>query len=108
MSLRAWVLFACIAVGAVACSRHSDLRGNWAASSDGKTYLVVDDDNGGGCGPMFVDGHTWGYPIGKPAEISSGVHTIHCGPPPKSPASSQGIEFNIPNGVVYHFNYWGP
>ena len=39
----------------VACNK-GDLRGTYAASRDGKTYLAVVDDNGGSCGRLKVDG----------------------------------------------------
>ena len=82
----------------VACKK-GDLRGTYAASRDGKTYLAVDDDNGGHCGPLKVDGKVWLHPIGEAALIAPGHHTIECG---------SSISFNIPQGVVYKFDYWGP
>jgi len=78
---------------------NSDLRGALEKSKDGKTYLAVVDDNGGHCGPLTVDGKVWTHPIGEAAQIDPGPHTIACG---------GEIGFNIPNGVVYKFNYWGP
>ena len=77
----------------------SDLRGTWSPSKDGKTYLAVIDDNGGGCGPIKVDGKVWPHRIGEAAQITPGTHTINCG---------GDIEFDIRPGVVYKFNYWGP
>lgn len=82
----------------IAC-RHGDLRGSYSASRDGKTYLAVADDNGGHCGPLKVDGKIWAHPIGEAAPIEPGTHTISCG---------EEIGFEIPPGVVYKFNYWGP
>jgi len=35
-----------------------DMRGTNAPSRDGNTWLIVDDDNGGGC-PILVDGNRW-------------------------------------------------
>jgi hypothetical protein len=32
------------------------LRGTVSPSSDGKTYLAIDDDNGGACGDLIIDG----------------------------------------------------
>lgn len=75
------------------------LRGSVEPSADGKTYLSVIDDNGGMCGPIKVDGKVWPHSIGKVGEISPGVHTIECG---------GEIEFEIPPGVVFQFDYWGP
>jgi hypothetical protein len=101
-------LLVCCCIWLAACSKTSDIRGNWAKSTDGKTYLIVDDDNGGGCGPIYLDGRKWKHPIGKAGEITAGKHTVHCGLPPKSPEYSQGIDFQVQDGVVYRFNYWGP
>ena len=75
------------------------LRGDVTQSKDGNTYLSVVDDNGGKCGPIFVDGKEWKYKIGEPGSISPGHHSIKCG---------TEIEFEIPKGVVFRFNYWGP
>lgn len=75
------------------------LRGYVEPSKDGKTYLVVADNNGGYCGPLKVDGKKWIYKINQAGEISPGVHTIECG---------GKIEFEIPEKVTFYFNYWGP
>lgn len=85
-------------VSCVACSE-GDLRGTYKASSDGNTYLAVLDDNGGQCGPLTVDGKLWQHNIGEAVRIDPGHHTIACG---------ESIEFDIPQGVVYKFDYWGP
>jgi hypothetical protein len=82
----------------VACSQR-DLRGSFAASKDGKTYLAVVDDNGGQCGPLTVDGKPWSHPIGEAGLVNPGRHKIRCG---------LAIEFDIRPGVVYKFDYWGP
>lgn len=89
------ILLSSLAVG---CG-DGHLRGSVEPSPDGKTYLAVVDDNGGGCGPIEVDGKPWAYPIGKPGRISPGLHTIECG---------GKIEFEIPDGVLFSFDYWGP
>jgi hypothetical protein len=76
-----------------------DLRGSWSPSGDGKTYLAVDDDNGGQCGPIKVDGQVWPHKIGEAGQVKPGTHTIEsCGE----------MKFDICPGVVYRFNYWGP
>lgn len=75
------------------------LRGEVSQSGDGKTYLSIIDDNGGQCGAIYVDGKVWPHTIGKEALISPGTHTIECG---------AKIEFEIPKGVVFKFDYWGP
>jgi hypothetical protein len=87
-----------ICVALTACD-HSHLRGSTKTSPDGGTYLAVDDNNGGGCAPILVDGKPWPHPIGQPGAINPGPHHIECG---------GSIEFVIPNGVIFHFDYWGP
>ena len=89
----------CVAIYAAFWCYHSDLRGTWRKSSDGKTYLAVVDDNGGYCGPLTVDGKPWPHPIGDAGLVNPGRHKIRCG---------GEIEFDIHPGVVYRFNYWGP
>ena len=78
-------------------SRH--LRGTTSVSPDGKTYLAVADNNGGGCGQILVGGVVWPHPIGEPGRIEPGVHKISCG---------GEIEFSTPEAAVFRFNYWGP
>jgi hypothetical protein len=75
------------------------LRGSVEKSSDGKTYLVVADNNGGQCGPLKVDGKVWAHRINEAGLIEPGIHTIECG---------GEISFAIPAGVVFKFDYWGP
>ncbi len=50
-----WLLLLPFTIALVSCD-DSNLRGSVTISGDGKTYLAVVDDNGGGCGPIFVDG----------------------------------------------------
>ena len=75
------------------------LRGSVATSADGKTYLEVLDDNGGQCGPLIVDGKPWPHAIGVAGPIQPGTHRIECG---------GEIEFTVPSGTVFSFDYWGP
>ncbi len=75
------------------------LRGREEKSIDQKTYLVVVDDNGGGCGPIYVDGAIWNYAINEKGEIDAGEHTITCG---------GTIGFSIKKGTIFYFDYWGP
>ena len=77
----------------------SELRGSVVKSVDEQTYLVVDDNNGGNCGAILIDGEKWSYPLHKPGLIEPGVHTISCG---------GEIEFEIKKGTTFHFDYWGP
>jgi len=75
------------------------LRGWEENSEDGLTYLVIEDDNGGQCGPILVDGKEWNYGINVKAKIEPGIHTIDCG---------GEIEFEINKGTIFYFDYWGP
>jgi hypothetical protein len=85
-----------------ATTSNSDLRGTWTKSTDGKTYLIIGDDNGwpGSLGPILIDGVAWVYPVGRPGPIQPGRHTIGC--------CGAEIGFEIRPGVAYTFNYWGP
>jgi hypothetical protein len=98
ISLITFVVVALIA--SIACSKH-ELRGRWGKSADGKTYLVVDDDNGGACGPIFVDDVEWPRPLETPRPIAPGPHVIRCG-------DGAAIHFEVPAGTTFYFNYWGP
>jgi hypothetical protein len=95
----AYVLLLAVAFTIVTACGEGNLRGRWEKSTDGKTYLAVVDDNGGKCGPLLVDGKPWPYKIGEPGPISPGRHNIECG---------AGLAFEIPEGVVFRFDYWGP
>ncbi len=75
------------------------LRGAVSKSPDGLTYFGVLDDNGGQCGPLKVDGKVWPHPIGTVVPFKPGPHTIFCG---------AEIAFDVPAGVIYKFDYWGP
>lgn len=91
------VLFSAV-IALVGCGDEY-LRGSVTKSQDGKTYLSIVDDNGGQCGPIIVDGKVWPYTIGEPGLISPGSHSIECG---------GRIDFEIPNGAIFNFDYWGP
>lgn len=76
------------------------LRGSVTPSPDGKTYLAVVDDTGGvACRTILVDGETWTHSLGEPGEVQPGLHTIECG---------GKMQFTVPEGVVFNFDYWGP
>ncbi|MFK7999654.1 MAG: hypothetical protein AB8H86_08655 [Polyangiales bacterium] len=77
------------------------------ASRDGQTYLAIEDDNGGHCGDLIVDGAVWRQPVGIAARISPGVHEIDCGTLADY-RSANAIQFDVPAGVVFYFDYWGP
>ena len=87
-----------LSVASVACEE-SDLRGSWKKSKDGKTYLIVEDDNGGGC-LLLVDGKPWTHHVGDWVLIEPGNHNISCG--------FGHFPFVIQDGFVYKFRYWGP
>lgn len=84
---------------ALAACGNGHLRGSVAPSKDGGTYLSIVDDNGGQCGTLTVDGVVWAHPIGTPGPVEPGRHKISCG---------TEIEFDIPSGVVFSLDYWGP
>lgn len=89
------------------CEGDGHLRGTVSPSSDGQTYLSIVDDNGGGCGDFIVDGDVWHHSIGAAAAIDPGVHAIDCGALEDFDPEN-AIMFDIPAGVVFRFNYWGP
>jgi len=59
----------------------------------------VEDDNGGGCGPILVDGKPWPHAIGVAGPIAPDKHSIECG---------NDIQFAIRPGTIFRFDYWGP
>ena len=78
------------------CHNH-DLRGWWKDSDDGKTYLVIEDTDGGSTDAQFkLDDRSWPYSVGKRGEIEPGCHDL------------DGIGFCVRQGTEYHFDYWGP
>ena len=91
------VIFSAI-IALVGCS-DGHLRGSALNHKTERHIYPVVDDNGGQCGPIIVDGKVWPHKIGEPGLISPGSHRIECG---------GWIEFEIPNGVIFSFDYWGP
>ena len=102
MSIRSILRVALLALVSIfisACAKH-DLRGWWKASSDGKTYLVLEDAGGVKKGQFCsLDGEVWPYAVGESGEIRPGTHTIGC---------PNEVGFKADPAVEYHFNYWGP
>ncbi|PKM32119.1 MAG: hypothetical protein CVV08_14250 [Gammaproteobacteria bacterium HGW-Gammaproteobacteria-12] len=92
----AWLLPNIVATDADATY---ELRGRYKPSPDGKTYLVIEHDNGGGCGTLSVDGKPWPYRLNKAGEIAPGTRTIRCG---------TEIAIEIKTGNIHYFDYWGP
>ena len=78
--------------------RNNDLRGWWKESHDGKTYLVIDDPDGGSVNTaaFTLNGQPWPYAIGERGEIEPGCHYL------------DKVGFCVKPGVEYHFDYWGP
>jgi len=98
---RSFVLSVLLCVlGLQSCSK-AILRGHEVSSPDGGTYLVVDDDNGGVCGSIRVDGRDWPQPLNTPHPIAPGTHSIACG-------DGAGLQFTVAAGTTFHFDYWGP
>jgi hypothetical protein len=96
----AFLLCAIFVAGGVGCAKR-ELRGKSVRSADGKTYLVIEDNNGGQCGAIQVDGREWPHPIRLAGEIEPGVHKISCG-------DAGAIEFSVKSGTTFRFDYWGP
>jgi len=76
-----------------------ELRGKVTQSEDGKTYLVVLDDNGGKCGPITLNGVLWPYPLGVAGKVKPGGKILKCG---------ATIGFDVRKGTTFHVTYWGP
>lgn len=87
------------------CNTQKDLRGKYKNSKDNKTYLVIEDNNGGDCGNIYIDGELWIYPLGHKGPIDAGRHSIICS---EAPETEGLIYFEIIKGTTYRFNYWGP
>lgn len=100
MSSRTLAITLLIMGANTACSNR-DLRGYQVPSSDGLTYLVVEDDNGGKCGEIKLDGEKWQAPLRQPGQISPGEHRLSCG-------EGHGVAFEVAEGTTFHFDYWGP
>jgi hypothetical protein len=95
LSLSLSLLLVVAALGG--CTKRA-FRGDLEKSPDGLTYLVIEDDNGGGaCDVVRVDGQPW--KLNERRAIAPGEHTLTCG-------GDVGID--IPPGTTFHFDYWGP
>ena len=80
-----------------------DIRGSSERSRDGQTWLRVADDNGGGCGPILVDGRRWRHAIGEPGRVSPGPHRIACGV-----SMDDDLVVDVSDGTTSTFDYRGP
>lgn len=100
MTIMEWARTALVAlVITTAGCGDSDLRGSTKKSADGRTYFVVGDNDGGGCGPVRVDGKPWPYALNEPGRIEPGKHSIEI---------CSGSSFEVVAGTTYTFDYWGP
>ena len=99
ISLRRLVAMISLALLSSACDQ-GNLRGKFKPSEDDQTYLIIADDNGGNCRSVRIDRKPWLHRIGEPGRIAPGHHTVSC--------NGGDIGFDIPPGVVYQFDYWGP
>lgn len=77
--------------------KSSHLRGNAVASPDGKSYLVLVDNEKLNC---KVDKKVWPYRPGEKGLITSGGHSVEC--------SSDEVQIDIPAGSIFYLDYWGP
>ena len=93
-SLAGWAIFLTVC----GCG-DKELRGRSYDSPDGRTYLIVADDNGGQFGPIMVDGQRWPHPLDSAGPIRPGVHRLACG---------TELEVSIDSGKTFRFDYWGP
>jgi hypothetical protein len=98
--MRSWLYRTALVFTLVATASCSQItRGKVSKSSDGKTYLAVDELDGPSCSKVYVDGKLWPHPIGTLAPIEPGEHEIKCFAP---------IRFTIEPGTTFRFWYWGP
>jgi hypothetical protein len=87
-----------VGLAVISCTAH-DLRGSSTPSPDGRTYLVIADDNGGQCGPLTVDGAPWPHAVGVPGAIEPGDHLVACG---------SEVAVRVDSGRTFRLDYWGP
>lgn len=93
------VAFLLVSIASTDTDATYELRGRYKPSTDGKTYLVIEHDNGGGCGALSIDDERWPHQLHEAGEIMPGTRTIKCG---------GEIYIEIKPGNIYYFNYWGP
>ena len=78
-------------------------RGYQEPSENGKTYLVFEKDKGGGnIDSIYLDYEKWNFEIGEKALIQPGKHCV------SHSSDMCHIEFEVQEGTVFHFDYWGP
>src|SRR5262245_16570455 len=93
------VLTMALGIAVSACGGDGELRGAVSKSKDGGTYFGVADNDGGGCGQIYVDGKAWPCALNYVAPISPGRHSIKI---------CSEMPFDVEAGTTYLFDYWGP
>ena len=78
-----------------------DLRGKYVRSTDGETYLMVDEQDGPVCNTLYLDGHRWPHALHVAGKVAPGTHQIGCD------STGATLAFEAKVGTTYHFNYWG-
>jgi hypothetical protein len=94
-----------VALCALLSCRRRDLRGWTEPSRDGRSYLSVDDDNGGGC-VLFVDERP--VRVRSPILVTPGTHKVDCHDADAAGPSDISMPIVVPARRIYHFDYWGP
>jgi hypothetical protein len=82
-----------------ACTKR-DLRGQSTRSEDGRTYLVIAESPG--CAAFHVDGRPWPHALGARGRSAPGLRRIACSD------GSNEIVFELKQGTIFRFDYWGP
>lgn len=99
-SIARLLLIAVVGTATCGCgSNDGELRGAVSKSADGGTYFGVADNDGDGCGAIYVDGKRWPHALNKVAPITPGHHTIKI---------CSEMSFDVVAGTTYLFDYWGP
>jgi hypothetical protein len=94
------ILIGCLSLG-IACGDR-DLRGTYVRSSDGETYLVVDERDGPMCTTLYLDRQPWPYALHIAGRVTPGTHQLGCD------STGATLAFEARVATTYHFNYWGP
>lgn len=87
------VILVLTALCCAGCKGEYSLRGKAFPSSDGKTYLVVDEKESADC-LLVVDHKLWPYDVHVPGIVSPGDHDISCG---------GSLVVTVSTGTVFYF-----
>jgi hypothetical protein len=93
------LLAAVLGMALLSCGGDGELRGAVSKSKDCGTYFGVADNDGGGCGQIYVDNKPWPHELNEIAPISPGQHSIRI---------CSEMPFEVKAGTTYLFDYWGP